>query len=164
MGEFKLSSDDLKSGRFPAEHILSQAYGFGCDGGNLSPHLAWQDPPAGTRSFVVTLYDKDAPTGIGWTHWVVANIPAAVRELGRGAGNDAAKRPVGAVQTRTDFGVPGYGGPCPPPGQTHDYTFTVAALNVERLDIGADAMPALVGFFTNANSLGKASLTVPHGR
>jgi Raf kinase inhibitor-like YbhB/YbcL family protein len=164
VGAFKLSSDDLKSGSFPAEHILSKAYGFGCEGGNVSPHLAWQDPPPGTKSLVVTLYDPDAPTGIGWTHWIVANIPADVREIARGAGNDAKKLPSGAVQTRTDFGAPGYGGPCPPPGPAHRYVFTVTALKVDKLDVGADAMPALVGFFTNANSLGKASFTIMYGR
>jgi Raf kinase inhibitor-like YbhB/YbcL family protein len=164
VAEFKLSSDDLASGSFPAAHILSEAYGFGCSGGNQSPHLAWQEPPDGTKSFVITLYDPDAPTGIGWTHWVVANIPADVRALARGAGNDGGKLPAGAVQTRTDFGVPGYGGPCPPRGPAHRYVFTVTALKVDRLDVGPDAMPALVGFFTRANSLAQASFTVPYGR
>lgn len=164
VSEFILRSDDLKSGKFAPDHILSEAYGFGCAGGNISPHLAWENPPAGTKSFVLTMYDKDAPTGIGWMHWVVINIAADTCDLQRGAGNEGGRLPTGAIQTLTDFGKPGYGGPCPPPGPAHSYRFTIHALKIEKLDIPAQAMPALVGFFTNANSLGNASFAVPYKR
>jgi hypothetical protein len=143
--------------------------GFGCEGDNLSPALEWKNPPAGTKSFVVTVYDPDAPTGSGWWHWVMFNIPADVMKLEQGAGDPAAgKVPAGAVQSRTDFGKPGYGGPCPPQGPSlkkpHRYVFTVHALKVDKLDLDESASGALVGFMANANSLGKASFTGRYGR
>lgn len=159
--DFQVHSPDLKDGRLAHAQVLN---GFGCSGGNVSPHLIWSGAPAGTKSFVVTIYDPDAPTGSGWWHWVVANIPASAHELVQGAGNDAAKLPHGSVQTRTDFGKPGYGGACPPQGQTHRYQISVNALKVEKLDLKPDASAALVGFMANANSLGKATLTATYGR
>ena len=160
---FALSSKDLvPDTAMPAKHVFK---GMGCDGGNLSPHLAWTDPPPGTRSFVVTAYDPDAPTGSGWWHWVVYNLPATARELPTGAGSGKGALPAGAVQGRTDFGAVGYGGACPPPGdKPHRYFFTVTALKVDRLDVPADATAAYVGFMTNANKLAQASLTVTFGR
>ena len=136
---------------------------MGYTGGNRSPHLAWEGAPAGTKSFVVTLYDPDAPTGSGWWHWVVINIPASIKELPADAGSGG-HLPAGAVQTRTDFGAPGYGGAAPPAGRTHHYIFTVHALKVERLDLDAQASGALVGFMVFMNGIGKASLTVTYGK
>jgi Raf kinase inhibitor-like YbhB/YbcL family protein len=159
---FTLQSEELQSGRFANEQVFS---GFGCTGGNVSPHLKWSGAPAGTKSFVVTIYDPDAPTGSGWWHWVVANLPAGTSELAKGAGNSAGKLPAGAIQLKTDYGQPGYGGPCPPVGHPpHRYQITVNALKVEKLDLGPDATPALVGYMANANSLGKATLTATYGR
>src|SRR2546425_11856753 len=115
--------------------------GFGCEGGNVSPSLAWTNPPAGTKSFAVTVYDPDAPTGSGWWHWVMFNIPPDVTSLPVGVGNPAGgQTPKGAVQSKTDFGKPGYGGPCPPPGdKPHPYIFTVYAPKVDRIDADENA-------------------------
>lgn len=112
---FTIESPDVKPARtIPEVHVFN---GFGCVGANLSPALSWRHPPKGTRSFAVTAYDPDAPTGSGWWHWVVFNLPAETRELAAGAGDPAAdKMPAGAVQSRTDFGKSGWGGPCPPQG------------------------------------------------
>jgi Raf kinase inhibitor-like YbhB/YbcL family protein len=158
---FQLSSKDLKDGgRLPEAQVFN---GMGYSGGNRSPHLAWEGAPEGTQSFVVTLYDPDAPTGSGWWHWVVINIPATARELPEDCGSGA-NLPVGAVQTRTDFGAAGYGGAAPPPGPAHHYIFTVHALKVPRLDLDAQASAAMVGFMVHMNSLAKASLTVTYGK
>ncbi|ASK28155.1 YbhB/YbcL family Raf kinase inhibitor-like protein [Neisseria chenwenguii] len=165
-GKFSLSVDNLaKNGKFKKEQVLSAPYGFGCDGGNQSPALSWKNPPKGTKSFVLTVHDKDAPTGLGWMHWVVANIPADARSLPANIGAKDENLPKGALQTRTDFGVPGYGGACPPKGEVHRYEFKLTALKVDKLpNVGADATPALVGFFTKANALGEAKFVVKTGR
>ena len=114
-GSFTLSSAEIKPGATVAEAQVFK--GFGCEGGNVSPSLAWKNAPAGTKSFALTVYDPDAPTGSGWWHWVMFNIPADVNALPAGAGDSAGgKAPRGAIQSRTDFGKPGYGGPCPPQG------------------------------------------------
>ena len=142
------------------EHILSADYGFGCGGGNKSPHLKWEGAPAGTKSFALTCFDPDAPTGSGFWHWVVVNIPPDVTELALDAGNPASgKLPVGALQVRTDFGKPGYGGPCPPQGDhPHRYFFTLHAVSMDTLPVTADTSSAVVGFYLNFNTLAKASL------
>lgn len=138
----------------------AQVYnGMGQTGQNLSPALEWKNAPPGTKSFVVTTYDPDAPTGSGWWHWVVANIPASVMALPEGAGSGKGGLPEGAVQVRTDFGAPGYGGAAPPPGPAHRYIFSVYALDVPKLDIAPDASPALVGFMVHHHKLASASLT-----
>jgi Raf kinase inhibitor-like YbhB/YbcL family protein len=158
-----LTSPDFKpNGRLAQKQVYNS---FGCSGGNVSPALAWANAPAGTKSFAVTAYDPDAPTGSGWWHWVIYNIPASARGLAEGAG-DPAKRlaPAGSVQGNTDFGAPGYGGPCPPPGKPHRYVFTVYALKTERLDVPATATAAMVGFNLNANVLAKGTLTGLYGR
>jgi Raf kinase inhibitor-like YbhB/YbcL family protein len=118
------------------------------------------------RSFAVTVYDPDAPTGSGWWHWLVVNIPADKTGLPRSFGNIKPGEQVSeALQTRTDFGAPGWGGPCPPTGdKPHRYIFTVFALKVPKLDVMADSPGALVGYMINANKLGKASFTATYGR
>jgi Raf kinase inhibitor-like YbhB/YbcL family protein len=158
---FTVRSDSFKDGDYlPSEHILSADYGFGCAGGNKSPHLAWSGAPAGTKSFAVTCYDPDAPTGSGFWHWLVVNIPPAVTELAADAGNRNAPRlPKGALQTRTDFGSSGYGGPCPPPGDhPHRYLFTVFAVSADSLQVTADTSAAVIGFQLNFNTLAKAAI------
>ncbi len=160
--KLSLKSTDLKNGGTLTERQVFN--GFGCKGANVSPELAWTNPPAGTKSFVVTAYDPDAPTGSGWWHWVVYNIPANVRELPAGAGSGTGL-PAGAVQGRTDFGAPGFGGACPPAGdKPHRYIFTVYALKLDKLELPPDASPAMVGFMTRANQLGSASLTATYAR
>ncbi len=159
--EMKLVSDSFQDGDYlKPEHILSADYGFGCRGGNRSPHLRWDDVPAGTRSFAVTCFDPDAPTGSGFWHWVVVNIPPQVTELLPDAGNPASgKLPAGALEVRTDFGKSGYGGPCPPEGDhPHRYLFTVHAVLLDSLPVTADTSAAVVGFYLNFNTLAKASL------
>lgn len=157
----KVTSTSFKDGDYLGkEHVLSTEYGFGCDGGNRSPHLAWEGTPAGTKSFAVTCFDPDAPTGSGFWHWVVVNIPPSVTALPLDAGNPAGgKLPAGALQVRTDFGKPGYGGPCPPAGDhPHRYLFTVHAVSMDTLPVTADTSAAVVGFYLNFNTLAKAVL------
>ncbi len=152
----KVTSGDFADGDYLAnKHVFA---GFGCAGENVSPSLSWSGAPSGTKSFAVTVYDPDAPTGSGWWHWVVVNIPASATGLPSGAGSGAGL-PDGALQVRTDFGAPGYGGPCPPEGDhPHRYIFTVHAVGVDSLDVSADSSAALVGFFLNFNTLEKSTL------
>jgi hypothetical protein len=157
-----LKSADVKAGGTLTDKQVFN--GFGCTGGNVSPQLGWSEPPAGTKSFVVTVYDPDAPTGSGWWHWVVYNIPAEARELPAGAGSGTGL-PAGALQGRTDFGAPGFGGACPPPGdKPHRYIFTVYALKVDKLEVPPEATAALIGYMTNANKLASATFTATYGR
>lgn len=160
--DLALRSPDIAVGETMAErHVFN---GFGCSGGNLSPALSWDGAPAATKSYAVTAYDPDAPTGSGWWHWVVYNIPATSHSLERGAGAIGAT-PHGASQGRTDFGSAGYGGPCPPPGHgRHRYQFTVYALDVERLDLPADASAALVGFHLHTHRLDEARIEAVYQR
>jgi Raf kinase inhibitor-like YbhB/YbcL family protein len=140
--------------------------GFGCTGRNLSPAVKWSGAPPGTKSFAITLFDPDAPTGSGWWHWLVYDIPASVTELPERAGDaDGKLLPAGAVQGRTDFGTVGFGGACPPQGaKPHRYIFTVYALKVEKIDVPAGAPAAMVGHMLNANQLAKSSVTALYGR
>jgi Raf kinase inhibitor-like YbhB/YbcL family protein len=158
---FTVTSDSFKDGDYlPAAHILSADFGFGCAGGNQSPQLSWSGAPAGTKSFAITCYDPDAPTGSGFWHWVLVNIPANVTSLPLGAGNPkAGTLPKGALLTRTDFGAPGYGGPCPPEGDhPHRYLFTLFAVGVDSLPVNADTSAAVVGFNLHFNTLAKAAI------
>jgi len=161
---FTLSSPTIKpNAKLEAAQVFN---GFGCTGQNISPALNWRGAPAGTKSFAVTVYDPDAPTGSGWWHWVVFNLPATVADLPENAG-DVAKglMPDYAVQGRTDFGTTGFGGACPPQGsKPHRYIFTVHALKSEKIEVPADASAALVGYMINANRLGKASFTATYNR
>jgi Raf kinase inhibitor-like YbhB/YbcL family protein len=162
--DFSVQSPTFKDGTpLPVTHVFK---GFGCDGQNVSPQLSWSEPPSGTKSFAITLYDPDAPTGSGWWHWVVYNLPASTTGLpaGAGAANGHALPP-GTVQGRTDYGSPGFGGACPPPGDApHRYQLTVHALKVDKLELPADASAAMVGFMIRANRLGQASIEAPYGR
>lgn len=155
----KVTSESFKDGDYLAmSHALSADFGFGCAGGNRSPHLRWEGAPEGTKSFAVTCFDPDAPTGSGFWHWLVVNIPAHVTELALGAGNGGAL-PAGALQTRTDFGKPGYGGPCPPEGDhPHRYLFTVYAVSSDTLPVAADTSAAVVGFNLHFAALDKAAI------
>ena len=155
----QLVSNDFGDGDYlHAKHVLSEDFGFGCAGGNVSPHLSWSDAPEGTESFAVTCFDPDAPTGSGFWHWVVVNIPAEVTEFPAGAGNPGGSMPGDALQSRTDFGVPGYGGPCPPEGDhPHRYIFTVHAVG-GTLPVDADTSAAVIGFQLHFNTLAKATL------
>ena len=136
---------------------------FGCNGQNISPKLSWSGVPKGTKSFAVTLYDPDAPTGSGWWHWIVVNIPANVTVLPAGASGKA--MPKGALEIVNDYGSAGFGGACPPVGdKPHRYIFTVYALDVEKLDVKADTNDPVVGYYINAHTLAKASLISYYSR
>jgi Raf kinase inhibitor-like YbhB/YbcL family protein len=160
---FTLTSPDIVDGKKIAQAQVFNS--FGCSGNNASPALSWSNAPAGTKSFALLAYDPDAPTGSGWWHWVAYNIPATVTSLPAGAGDPKKNlMPPGTVQGLTDFGTPGYGGPCPPPGKPHHYYFRLYALKVPKLDVPVDATAAFVGFNVNANSLGKAEIMGLYGR
>jgi len=156
-----LTSTSFKEGAtLGMDHILSADYGFGCGGGNKSPQLSWSGVPAGTKSFAVHCFDPDAPTGSGFWHWVVVNIPAGTTELPLDAGNPmSGKLPAGALMTRTELGNSGYLGPCPPPGDhPHRYLFTVFCVGKDKLGVTADTSPAVVGFNLHFNTLAKAEI------
>lgn len=158
---FVLESESVREGEMLRhEQVLSGEYGFGCQGGNRSPQLSWRGAPPGTQSYAVTCYDPDAPTGSGFWHWFVANIPGNVTSLPTGAGDPKlALLPPGAVEVQTDFGRPGYGGPCPPPGgHVHRYIFTVHALEEPQLALPPGCTAAMAGFFVHNATLAKASL------
>lgn len=161
---FKLESPDIRPGEQIADKYVLN--GFGCEGGNVSPALSWKNAPKGTKSFAITAYDPDAPTGSGWWHWVVFNLPADTTSLAQGAGGPGdAKLPRQAIQGRTDFGKPGWGGPCPPKGdKPHRFIFTVFALKTDKIELDENASAALVGYMLNVNSLAKASFTAKSAR
>lgn len=161
-GEFTLFSPDLQ-GQITEAQVLS---GFGCSGKNISPALKWNHAPKDTKSFAVTMYDPDAPTGSGWWHWVVFNIPADVTALKANSGNiSKGLMPTGAVQSITDFGSAGFGGSCPPKGsKPHQYIFTVHALSIDNLKLSKNSSPALVGYMLNANIIAKASIIAYYQR
>ncbi|MDT0644829.1 YbhB/YbcL family Raf kinase inhibitor-like protein [Zunongwangia sp. F363] len=139
---------------------------FGCEGENISPQLYWENVPGGTKSFAITMFDPDAPTESGWWHWLIFDIPATITSLPAGAGNlDSGMAPKPAIQSITDFGNSGYGGPCPPEGDNvHTYIITVYALQTPVLGLAPTANPALVSYYLNQNTIEKASLIVYHNR
>ena len=152
---FRIQSPDLKAG-FAVRNLFR---GFGCQGGNVAPTLEWSGVPRGARSLALTVYDPDAPTGSGWWHWFVADLPPTTRRLSGG------RLPVGARAIRNDFGTSGYGGPCPPAGDPpHRYVFTVYALDLPKIGVPADATAARAGFAMRGHTLAKASMTVRYGR
>lgn len=159
---FTLSSNDLGG-----EATLNEEFnGFGCAGKNQSPQLSWKNAPEGTKSFAVTMYDPDAPTGSGWWHWVVFDIPSNINELVSGAGNVSLNlTPKGVIQSKTDYGSNGYGGPCPPEGHgLHQYIITVYALKTDKLGLDDNANAAVVGYYLWNNTLAKASIVFYYQR
>lgn len=159
---FTLTSPDV-AGQLSSNQVFN---GFGCNGNNISPKLSWENAPKGTKSFAVTVYDPDAPTGSGWWHWVVFDIPVNIQSLNSDAGNlKTLIAPKGSVQSVTSFGQAGFGGACPPQGdKAHQYIFTVYALKVEKLGLDSNATPALVGFYLNNNMIAKSSLVAYYKR
>lgn len=156
---FYLSSADIR-GQITNNQVYNS---FGCNGKNVSPQLSWENAPAGTKSFAVTAYDPDAPTGSGWWHWLVFNIPNSVAQLKTGASNST--MPTAAIESTNSYGSKGFGGACPPQGdKPHRYIFTVFALNIEKIEQTADARPELVGFFLNSHVIAKASILAYYGR
>ena len=161
--DMTLTSADMAEGQgLSADQVLD---GFGCTGGNMAPSLSWDGAPEETKSFVVTAYDPDAPTGSGWWHWSVFNIPATVTSLPEGAGGPDSPLPAGAIAARNDFSLNGYGGACPPEGGApHRYVFTVYAMPQDALPLDETASGAMVGYFAHNGSLARATLTALFGR
>lgn len=157
----------LKSNNLGGQLTRKQEFnGFGCNGENISPQLSWENAPQNTKSFALTVYDPDAPTGSGWWHWVIFDIPANSTELIANAGNPEANlAPKGSIQSITNFGKPGFGGPCPPEGHgLHQYIFTIHALKTNKLGLNAEANPAVVGYYLNNNTIAKASIVAYYQR
>jgi len=157
-----LTSPDIKPGGKIGDEQVGNANG--CAGKNISPALTWSGAPKNTKSFALSLYDPDAPTGSGLWHWVVIDIPADATSLAKGAGDpkgDAA--PKGAMQPKSDI-APGYVGPCPVPGATHHYVFTLYALDADKVDADENTSPALIGYFMHFHTLAKATLNATYSR
>lgn len=159
---FTLSSKDLGGETTKVQEFN----GFGCSGQNQSPQLSWKNAPEGTKSFAVTMYDPDAPTGSGFWHWVVFDIPSSSNELITNAGIvNLNLAPNGAIQSVTDFGIKGFGGPCPPIGHGfHQYIITVYALKTDKLGLTESTNPAVVGFYLWNQTLAKASIVAYYKR
>ncbi|MBU2887450.1 YbhB/YbcL family Raf kinase inhibitor-like protein [Gilvimarinus agarilyticus] len=155
----ELHSDDMQEG-----HMLNKAQefnGFGCSGDNISPHLKWTNLPEGTKSVAVTAYDPDAPTGSGWWHWLVVNLPVDTASLPAGISGKLKK----GLEVETDYGTPGFGGACPPVDHgMHRYQFTVWALNTSALDVSAETPAAVVGYKLNSAVIAKDTLTATYAR
>lgn len=160
---FTLTSESIAHGQpLHSDQVFN---GFGCSGGNRSPQLSWFNAPKNTKAFAVFSYDPDAPTGSGWWHWQLVNIPVTVRSLvaGVGAPNNTLI-PNGSQQTKNDYGLAGFGGACPPTGHgLHRYQFTVYALS-EVLDLPQNASPALTGFMVKAHALDSATIEAVYKR
>ncbi len=156
----QLTSDTFNDGdTLERAQAMAASFGFGCAGDNVSPQLSWTAGPEGTKSYTIQCYDPDAPTGSGFWHWVLVNIPADVTSLALGAGSENGSLPDGALQIRTDTGVPGYAGPCPPEGDApHRYIFTVRAVD-KLLEVEQMTPCAVVGFQLNYATLDQAAIT-----
>jgi len=156
---------ELKSNLQAGQSIPEDYYGneLGYSSKNLSPLLEWKNVPEGTKSFAVTVFDQDAPTGSGFWHYVLFDVPVNTNRIGLG---DLTRRkiPEGAIESLTDAGKPGYLGPCTPVGREHTYVFTVHALKVEKLGVSPASTPGFVSFNLLANLLGKASFVVKAGK
>jgi len=157
--EFSLHSTSMEEGQMVPKHFLYQDIGD-----NFSPELEWEGAPDETQSFVVTCFDPDVPTGKGWWHWTVVNIPADVTTLAEGASN-LHQLPQGSVELNSDFRRPGYGGPRPPKGdRPHRYVFTVYAMKAEKLPVDPKVTGAEIQHKLEKESLAKATFTVKYGR
>jgi len=154
-----LKSDSIEEGKILS---LDQVFNsFGCSGKNLSPQLSWSEAPEGTKSFAITVYDPDAPTGSGWWHWLAFDIPANISSLSEGV--KALQVPM--KEGRTDFGSVGFGGACPPEGHgDHRYIVTIFALDTETLPVDENASGALIGYYLNSHKISSATITGIYSR
>jgi Raf kinase inhibitor-like YbhB/YbcL family protein len=146
----------LDAGRFANAQVFS---GFGCTGDNRSPELSWTAGPEGTQSYAIIMHDPDAPTGVGFFHWIVLDVPVGTTHF---AENETLAAPI--VQGHTDFGTSTYGGPCPPPGTPHRYEITVYALDVPSVGLTSDASGALARFAIRSHTLAIGRATATYGR
>ncbi|MFU8925331.1 YbhB/YbcL family Raf kinase inhibitor-like protein [Acinetobacter puyangensis] len=159
--DFKLSSSSISEGSQLTPTLVYS--GFGCQGNNQSPQLSWSGIPEGTKSFAITVYDPDAPTGSGWWHWNAVNIPASISSIEQGASGNKTM-PTGTIEIINDYGSVGFGGACPPKDEMHRYIFTVHALAIEHIELPKNPSNALVGFMIKANTIKSASITAIYHR
>jgi len=156
---FELSSTDLTDG---GELQPAQVSGImGPGGDDASPQLSWSGAPEGTKSYAVTVYDPYAPTGSGFWHWAVADVPADTTSLPSGAGDDQGSGlPEGALQLKNDGGLARYVGAAPPEGHgPHTYFVAVHALDVEKIGVDETASPAYLGFNLHFHTLARAVIS-----
>ncbi|MGN7222660.1 YbhB/YbcL family Raf kinase inhibitor-like protein [Curtobacterium flaccumfaciens] len=154
---FTLTSPDFTSGSKLPDWVRGAAAG----GEDRSPELTWSDVPAGTKSFVLTVFDPDAPSGSGFWHWTLTNIPGTATSIARGAGTgtDDALLPAGATRHRNEYGTDVFLGMAPPPGHgPHRYFYTLSALDIDKLDVPLDASPAIVGLRLRPHIIGRAQM------
>ncbi len=153
----------LKSETISGQLGMNQVFNaFGCEGKNISPELTWENAPKGTKSFAITMYDPDAPTGSGWWHWVVFDIPKEKTLLETNFGGKEHK---GIIQSVTNYGATGFGGACPPKGdKSHQYIFTIHALNTNSLKLDKNTNPAIVGYYINNHTIEKSSIIAYYKR
>jgi Raf kinase inhibitor-like YbhB/YbcL family protein len=158
---FTVTSTDFRLNQpLPLAFVFDQN---DCKGGNRSPQLSWHGAPADTQSFAVTIFDPDAP-GHGWWHWAVAGIPANVSQLPANASASGVLRKMGAVESRNDFDIDGYAGPCPPPGKPHHYVITVYALNSSDLRLRQSSPSLMFEHEIRTTAIASAQLVVTYGR
>ena len=160
---FMVESSDVADGQMMTD---AQVYnGFGMTGQNISPELRWHGFPAETKSFAVTCYDPDAPTGSGFWHMILLDLPASVTELATGAvSGDQSGLPAGAFCVRNDYGSKDFGGAAPPAGDPpHRYVFAVHALDVDSLGVNSDISAAVAGFNLRFHTLARAIMIPVYG-
>jgi Raf kinase inhibitor-like YbhB/YbcL family protein len=159
---FHLSSETITDGQPLPPAQLSKMFGVP-GGGDVSPQLSWSGFPAGTKSFVVSMYDPQAPTGSGFWHWVVADIPASTGSLPAGASTaDGTRLPGDSLQLAGDAGAHQYVGGAPPAGSgVHNYYITVTALDIDTSGLDEDASAAYLGFAIGGHTIARASMVCP---
>jgi len=158
---FSVTAGAAPDGRFTPQQYSN---GYGCTGHNTSPAIAWQGAPATAKSFAITIFDRDANSGTGFWHWLATGIPATAKGLEAGASGSPALTAMGVSETPNDFGSPGYGGPCPPPGQDHRYVITVYALDTVTLDLPPTARPGDVTKAIKSHAIARGETTLQAAR
>jgi Raf kinase inhibitor-like YbhB/YbcL family protein len=158
---FQLESSAIADGE--TMPVAQRSGIFGAGGEDTSPDLAWSGFPGETQSFIVTMYDPDAPTPSGFWHWVAVNIPVSVTSLPAGAGDSDETLPDGATHLSNDAGLRRYLGAAPPPGDPHRYYVVVSALDVADAGLPDGATPALASFQTLAHMIARATLVPVYG-